>query len=310
MNKNGGWFLGSTIFVIIIALFGVGITYGHGKALIDDKVYMGMVSHTEYASGETGQIVARIVDFQGNPIVANCYATIITPTKAAFVTNQSMTASTIAGDYYKTFTTPSTAGIYEYRADCYYSPNKKQSATNSFHLSPALNEINQINSTVATTYLSMGGNFTKLYKALQGMNSTMISKFTSLNATMISKFTGISVNMTQHFSNLNQSMKNALFSLNSSLWNKINTLSFSQTNYTGRFNSLDRNLTKILSREVVINNTVNNIWDKVSLNITVELDSMKISLASILKNTKDINSTVNTIKSNQENQVYMQVVSG
>jgi hypothetical protein len=308
MNKNGGWFLGTSIFVIIALLFGVGAAYGNGKSLIDEKVYMGMVSHTEYMSAETGQIVARIVDFQGTPIVASCYATIIYPNKTIFVNNASMTASTIGGDYYKTFTTPIPEGVYEYQANCYYSPNKKQSATNSFHLSPALNTIGEVNSTLNNMYLSMGSNFTRLYSAIQGMNATMISQFTGLNASVAAQLAALNSSLALQIANLNISvdltpLMAQLNAVNVSIINRLNT-------FDARFNSIDGNLTLVLARELQINNTVNNIWDKVSLNLTVELDNMQVSLAQVLKNTNEINGTVNTIKSNQENQVYMQVVSG
>lgn len=104
---------------------------------------MQMVSHTEYRFGEPGQIIARIVDFQGNPVaVTSCNATILYPDKTSFVAMEGMTASGIGGDYYYNFTTPAgPEGVYEYQATCFYAPNKNATVTNSFHLSSALTSI-------------------------------------------------------------------------------------------------------------------------------------------------------------------------
>lgn len=362
MNKKAGMFTGIFVIIMAIGMLGVGMTYTNGKSIIEDKTSMAMISHTEYKSGETGQIVARIVDFQGNPIVSSCYATIIMPNKTAFVTNQSMSVSNIAGNYYKTFTTPSAEGVYEYQATCYYGLNKKQHATNSFHLSPALNQIGtvltqvgQMNVTLANFVISSGSNFTKIYNAIQSMNSTMVSQFSSLNATMISQFTGLNNSMAVQLTNLNSSIATQLFNLNSSIASQISAITVN-TNTTAlenliiatntsiqnkldivnlnilsvnntmvakfnlvdaRFNSVDGNLSKILARQVQINNTVTNTYDLLSIGVVNTLSSMDGKLNSLLGITGQINATVTNIKTdtgdilmNQQNQVYMNVVSG
>lgn len=310
INKKAGMLSFVIIALIAVLGLGVGTLYNHGNNIINDNTYMAMVSHTEYSSGETGQIVARLVNYLGNPIVATCYATIKYPNKTAFITNQSMTASTISGNYYKTFVTPAIEGVYEYQARCYYGVGQHADATNSFHLSPALNTIGEMNQTV--NYLKANLNTTMLYNALIGVNNSLRLQIASMNATMVSKFTSLNNSMATHFANLNQSIKNELAAVNSSLWNKINSINFTSTsvNYTSRFNSIDGNLTRILARETQINSTVNNIYTYLSVNVATTLNSILNNQVQINKTVNYINATSNQILANQQNQVSMTVVSG
>ena len=104
-----------------------------------DNMYM--VSHSEYWSGETGQIIARLINYKGEAILnANCTIDILYPNKTYFKQQESMNYS--IDSYYYTFITPSEEGIYEYKATCSFNNNTRtQSVMNSFHLSPALNYI-------------------------------------------------------------------------------------------------------------------------------------------------------------------------
>jgi hypothetical protein len=308
INKKAGMLSFVIIALVAVLGLGVGTLYNHGNTVLNDNTYMAMVSHTEYASGETGQIVARLVNYLGNPIVATCYATIKYPDKSAFITNQSMTASTISGNYYKTFTTPAIEGVYEYQARCYYGVGQHADATNSFHLSPALNTISEVNQTV--NYLKANLNTTMLYNALVGVNASLRAEIASMNATMVAKFTSLNNSMATHFANLNQSIKDELTAVNSSLWNKINSINFAQTNYTSRFNSIDGNLSTILYRQTQINSTVNNIYTYLSVNVATTLNSILNNQVQINKTVNYINATSNEILANQQNQVFMTVVSG
>lgn len=322
MDKKAGVGYYVVFAVFAIALMGVGVAFTNGKNVIENKVSMAMVSHTEYRSNETGQIVARLVDFQGNPIAGTtCYATIKYPDKTAFVTNESMTASTVAGNFYKTFTTPAMEGIYEYEADCYYGVNKKAIATNSYHLSPSLNTISEVNSTMNALALAVGGNFTEVLNKMTALNSTMLSEFDTLNATVVSQVTGLDLSLSSKITSMNSTMTSSfanvlveLQNVNSSLWNKIDSMNvqFGNLNTTinNRFDSVDGNLTLLLDRQLQTNTTVSNTWDLLSVTIAGQITGMQLDLAQLLSTTNAINSTVNDIKANQENQVYVSVVSG
>jgi len=176
--------LGAIVLFIVSIVTGA-TAYNQGQAVItkgnlDDGVYFFMVSHTEYKSDETGQIIARLVNWQGDPIDASCVGSIKYPDKTAFITNQSMSDSTIAGDHYLNFTTPSIEGIYEYQSVCNYtigaSP-RSSSATNSFHLSPALNIIDVINATT----LEINGTTYNILDDVRAINITRTAFLEAMN---------------------------------------------------------------------------------------------------------------------------------
>ena len=137
--------IGLSLLALISVLFGV--MYSQGKTVVGSEDFY-MVSHSEYWSGETGQIIARLYDWLGQPIIVNnCTATIYYPNKTFFVnaalTNDALQATT--GTHYYTFTTPTTEGVYEYMVTCSYN-SKVRSVSSSFHVSPAQNFENVINS--------------------------------------------------------------------------------------------------------------------------------------------------------------------
>lgn len=174
-----------SIIALLFCAVAIGVGYNQGqevlsKGTLEDGVYFHMVSHTEYKSGETGQIIARLVNWQGDPIDATCLATIKYPDKTAFITNQTMTESSVAGDFYINFTTPTTEGIYEYQSVCNYtigaSP-RSSSATNSFHLSPALNIIQVINATT----LEINGTTHNILDDVRAINTTRTAFLEAMN---------------------------------------------------------------------------------------------------------------------------------
>lgn len=100
-----------------------------------------MISHSEYMSGEQGQILSRLLDYQGYSIsTANCSVDVLYPDRTYFINSDAMNYN--MGSYYYNFTVPSIEGVYQYRATCVYgAPSKTRSIMNSFHVSPALNFI-------------------------------------------------------------------------------------------------------------------------------------------------------------------------
>jgi hypothetical protein len=149
--------------------------------------YLSMVSHTEYRYGEDGQIVARLVDFQGAPVtVDNCTASIIYPDKTGFINNSLMADSSIDGDHYLNFTTPNgPEGIYEYQATCFYTVGvnvRNQSVTNSFHLSNAFGTVEEQLDNLST---GMAANFTVTTSYLNDINNSVTSLLGAQNYTAI-----------------------------------------------------------------------------------------------------------------------------
>lgn len=137
---------------MIAGVFFASATYQHGTEL-SEEAHMFMVSHTEYRSGETGQIIGKLFNFRGDPILADCNVTIYNPDKSIFLapTPTDDTLEATDGTHYVNFTTPATEGTYEYKIFCAFTLGGNptdRTVSNSFHLSPALNTITTVNNTV------------------------------------------------------------------------------------------------------------------------------------------------------------------
>lgn len=136
---------------LLLGLGTLGIMYAQGKNVTKDED-MYMVSHSEYWSGEEGQIIARLYDWKGDPItVNNCTVDIWNPDKTTFITGALTDDSlqTTTGSHFYNFTTPTTEGVYQYMVTCNYD-SKSRSVASSFHLSPALNFVVTINDSITT----------------------------------------------------------------------------------------------------------------------------------------------------------------
>jgi hypothetical protein len=177
------------LLVLTVFILGGAIAvtqYAYGSQVIEKNENMYMISHTEYRYGEMGQIIVRLVDFQGDPIVVdNCTASILYPDKSFFAQDALMLDSeNITGDHYYNFTTPNgPEGVYEYQATCNYAPSKTKTATNSFHLSSAFNttiadleiaiaDLTEINSTVVAFRTEVQANFSQVQSVLSIINGT------------------------------------------------------------------------------------------------------------------------------------------
>lgn len=157
MNKIKKFvFAGASILGIMLMFFGV---YSYGNQILESSA-MEMVSHSEYFSGEVGQVVGKLYSFNGNPIPANCNVTIYNPDKSTYLapTTTDDTLEATDGTHFINFTTPSVEGIYEYMIECGFTLNNKyqtRKISNSFHLSPALNMIATINGTTTNIKLNL-----------------------------------------------------------------------------------------------------------------------------------------------------------
>jgi len=116
-----------------------------------------VVSGTEYISGESGQVIVRLTDYKGNPLTdASCNVTVLYPDKSYFMLDQSLGASTVPGNYFRQFMTPTITGIYEETIFC-NSPSRRGTTTvsSSFHVSVALNFIIEMSRLQAERYYDL-----------------------------------------------------------------------------------------------------------------------------------------------------------
>lgn len=152
-----------TLFLLGVALV-LGGSYAYGDELASTANFV-MVSHSEYWSGEQGQIIGKLYNYRGQPILATCNVTIYNPDKSIFLapTPTDDTLETLDGTHYINFTTPTTEGVYEYMIECGYTINNQftsRKISNSFHLNPALNAIKVLNQTLAQQNATLQNLFT------------------------------------------------------------------------------------------------------------------------------------------------------
>jgi hypothetical protein len=246
------------VTILLAAIFVVGgiagaFVYATGQQVILTPV-MNMVSHTEYRFSEPGQIIARLVDYQGDPVVVtNCYATILNPDKTYFVNHSLMqNVSLISGDHYFNFTTPTgPEGTYEYQAVCNYGPggSKSASVTNSFHLSSAFTSI-MANQTAQSLQLT----------AIQGNVTQVQNSLTQLSAEV---------------SNVNVTLGGQITSLSSQLNANVTTiLNDMQSGNTNTLNAIAGNASMIESQLTNVNSTLFQAIQNVSANLTPILDAI------------------------------------
>lgn len=203
------------VMLLLSGVFVLGATSGMFIYATGEKVIttpkMLMVSHTEYRYSEPGQIVARLVDFQGAPVtIVNCTATILYPDKTSFVSGALMQNTTaISGDHYYNFTTPAgPEGVYEYQATCYYYQGavlKSQSVTNSFHLSSAFTNVLANQAQINSTVNGINTTVNSIQAGLVGMNTTLngvAANLSSINASLSSQITGVTGQITSVYDNL------------------------------------------------------------------------------------------------------------
>ncbi len=137
-----------------------------------------MVSGTEYISGETGQVIARITDNYGVPISdAKCFADVLYPDKNYFLYQEAMIESTTKGNFYKKFTTPEITGIYEYTITCKLNVDDEEQTviiSSSYHVSVALNYVIELSKVERERYealvLSLNSSFNDILVELEKKN--------------------------------------------------------------------------------------------------------------------------------------------
>jgi hypothetical protein len=149
-----------------------------------DDAYVDIVSKTEYYAGEEGQAIVRVSDWQGNPLTANCNVTILFPNKTYWLIDSPLSASSISGNYYDTFTIPDVLGVYEYHFTCFvnWKGGMTIEKSSTFHVSIAYQK------------------FQEIIDKLDALNQTMIN----INNTNIELYN----NLSQQISDLENNMYN------------------------------------------------------------------------------------------------------
>jgi hypothetical protein len=256
-----------TLIVVLLALTFVfggaagAFVYASGKAVLETP-RMAMVSHTEYAFSAPGQIITRLVNSQGSPVVVdNCTATILYPDKTFFVNAALMTSSVnISGDHYYAFTTPAgPEGTYEYQATCYYGANKNASVTNSFHLTPNFNSIlgnlSEIKSNLSTVTSTIEG-FDVLLTEINATVYEVNDNVLSLNTTVAGMSSMLDV--------INATTTNTYTYLTTTLVGKVDTVLADLGVINATVNRIETTTTQI---NTTVNTILTNQQDEVRMDV-------------------------------------------
>lgn len=182
---------------------------------MDGNAYIDFVSGTEYIANigglDEGQVIVRVTDYKGNPLNATCVASILNPDKSFYMFLQPMNQSSINGNYYKTFSIPTTSGIFEDYVNCTVtlgSQSLKVSKSSSFHVSPTLvlfenisNQITALNQTVVDGDLMLNG-------TINYVHTDIINHINNSESSINASLTQIINDMATYYSNLNMIIDN------------------------------------------------------------------------------------------------------
>lgn len=303
------------VFFSLLAIFGLallgigGLSYGQQ---LSEQVSMVMVSHSEYRSLERGQIIGKLYDYRGSPILATCNVTIYNPDKTIFLSPLTTddTLEALDGTHYINFTTPANEGIYEYMINCGFTLNNQfrtRKISNSFHLNPALNTITNINSSL----INITSNLTFT------INNIFDNLFSDTDA--FNNFTNIQSNFSTINTNLNYVSQNlsAIMQYCSNQATNSSELCRLVWDNNQRIIAINNTLNNVVVAQLnVINQTTQNTYDFLIVNVTNNFNSIFTSLFNIQTGINQINTTSNQILQNttaiiqnQEDTIYIDVVS-
>ena len=144
LKQNKKKILATTAFILVILVAFFVTAYFSGKSVADD-VNVQWVSHTEYWNNDVASTIIRLADYKGNPYaVDSCSVTILYPDKSTFIDAQPLTQSNIEGNWYRTDSLlGKPLGTYEQQVTC-VKGQQTIITSQSFHLNPALQEIEVI----------------------------------------------------------------------------------------------------------------------------------------------------------------------
>lgn len=177
------------VIAIILAGFIFSMYYFSDRILFSpNEPTLKMVSGTEYISSEEGQIIVRLADYQGNSIEgADCVASVLYPDKSYFFIDRIMYSTTVPGNYYTSFTTPSTSGVYEEHISCIIRDGdsfRTIKVSSSFHVSEGLNTVLEISRSQREQYLDIVGrintinlSYNELNERIDGLNDSIQNQF-------------------------------------------------------------------------------------------------------------------------------------
>lgn len=182
----------------------------------DGNAYIDFVSGTEYIANigglDTGQVIVRVVDYKGRPLNATCNATILNPDKTYYMTDQLMSPSSIDGNYYTTFSIPSTTGIFEDYVNCSVQLGGRTlhvTKSSSFHVSPILNLFDNISTQISDLNDTVVDGNNMLNNTINYVHTDIINELGNIEVSFNASLNQIINDMATYYSNLDMKIDNA-----------------------------------------------------------------------------------------------------
>ncbi len=210
-NSKNKYLLFGILGIILIGII-IFLIFFNRPSLQEPRIRM--VSGTEYISGEEGQVIVRLEDSRSNPINdAECVLSLLYPDKSFFLIDIAMIPTSIPGNYYHSFITPQTPGIYEEHIVCTVVRQDKVSTLNvsySFHVSPGLNLIVEVSKSQREQYED-------LVNRVNSLDSNLRAQINSVDMRVYGIQTYIDNNVMGEINSLNQNIFDINVSLNDSV---------------------------------------------------------------------------------------------
>lgn len=305
-NKNLKKYLKIGILsLILLTIIFFSTAYINGKNVTEEGISLQWVSHTEYWKDDHASTIVRLSDYKGNPIeVDECNVTILYPDKSVFVNNQPLSKSEIIGNWYRSdYLGEIPVGTYEQEVFC-KKGNKIVTSSQSFHLNPALEQINtltkksdnldlklsDVNVVVTGKIAETGENITtnitelstSLNTLLDDINTDLSTQITQGIHVLQTDFSDVNVYVTgvvkttgqeiqTNLSNVNENLGNILSNVNSSILEQLEV----------DYNALQANLNDV---SLDISATLTQTGETINTNITTSNTSLTNLLTTINQN--------------------------
>ena len=289
MNKRKIFMFGLMLVLSVSALMFVRAAYSNGKNVIADPEVT-WVSHTEYWSGDDVSTIVRLTDYRGDAYdnVQDCIVTIKYPDKSNWVVDANMAQSTVAGNWYHTEVVPYIQGTYEQEVTCTYGAGKTVKTSQSFHVNPALTQIQNISADILSETALLTDVHTSVTAQITSTNETIAADIASSETTITDLVNTVDTDLTNQMTALGSDIDSDLIDVNASISGQLGetqvsietNLGNTETTLSNLMTTLNGNLQSYLTVYLTdINNTANLIYTDtqwLSLNAMNQEDATEI----------------------------------
>lgn len=181
INSTTAW--RASLLILVLAVVSGGTYWYFFSDAPLSTASLSMVSGTEYISGEEGQIIVRLATDDGPITDAACNATLLYPDKSYVFIDKKMEETSVRGNYYVGFTTPSTEGVYEERIRCTVGSGEEQetlTTSDSFHVSPGLNLVREVSKSQRRQFKNLSQSLDSTEEELRARINTVAGRVSEL----------------------------------------------------------------------------------------------------------------------------------